>query len=262
MHKWIVYKHTNILNGKIYIGITGQGAERRWRSGGKGYKKCIAFYRAIEKYGWDNFSHEILFEGLDKGSAERLEQELIRDYRSNDSHYGYNIANGGKVGSVSEITKKRISETLKRNYKKENHPNYGKHYDDAFRKKLSIAHKGINAGEQSPNYGKHMCDTQRKRIRDTMMRRGISPSDEARRKAAIVKHEKGNSELWRRRIKEAKSLPVVQFSLNGDALKTYSSITEAVQDLGKNISGGSNITAVCKGRKKTAYGYIWKYAGE
>ena len=53
---WIIYKHTNLINNKIYIGQTCQRVEERWRKG-KGYDPKTYFAKAINKYGWDNFSH-------------------------------------------------------------------------------------------------------------------------------------------------------------------------------------------------------------
>ena len=60
---YTVYKHTS-PSGKVYIGITKRKPEYRWNKG-KGYRKDqLLFYRAIKKYGWDNFTHEILYTGL------------------------------------------------------------------------------------------------------------------------------------------------------------------------------------------------------
>ncbi len=70
-----VYKHTS-PNGKVYIGITKQDVKQRWRDG-NGYKTQPLFYRAIQKYGWDNITHEILFEGLDKSEAEQKETGIL-----------------------------------------------------------------------------------------------------------------------------------------------------------------------------------------
>ena len=67
-----VYKHTNKVNGKVYIGITYNKPEVRWGSNGIGYKRQL-FWNAIQKYGWDNFTHEILFES----QAYQKEIELI-----------------------------------------------------------------------------------------------------------------------------------------------------------------------------------------
>lgn len=47
-----VYKHTNIINGKIYVGITCRNPKIRWANG-KGYGSNIFFSRAIKKYGWN-----------------------------------------------------------------------------------------------------------------------------------------------------------------------------------------------------------------
>lgn len=111
--KFKVYMHRNKTNGKIYIGITGQKLEDRWREG-KGYKGCRAFSSAIKKYGWDGFEHILLFNGLTKEEAENKEIELIKKYNSNKKKYGYNISNGGNtIGKHSEETKRLIGEKAK-----------------------------------------------------------------------------------------------------------------------------------------------------
>ena len=103
---YTVYMHTS-PSGKRYIGITSMTIEKRWLNG-KGYQNQM-FYRAIQKYGWNNFKHEILFENLTKKEAEQKERDLISYYKSNQSKYGYNIENGGSsTGKMSEETKRKI----------------------------------------------------------------------------------------------------------------------------------------------------------
>ena len=62
-NKWCVYTHTNKINGKKYVGQTCQIPEKRWKNG-NGYKRNPYFYNAIQKYGWDNFEHQILASDL------------------------------------------------------------------------------------------------------------------------------------------------------------------------------------------------------
>ena len=130
MKKYIVYKHTNLLNNKVYIGITCQKVNRRWRDG-YGYKHCTYFYHAIQKYGWDNFKHEILFQDLTKEQAQEKEIGLIKQYKSNNYEFGYNLLRGGNLSTLefhhSEETKRQISKTMKQ--------------------------KGINIGNKNPNFG-------------------------------------------------------------------------------------------------------------
>ena len=95
---YTVYMHTNKINGKKYIGITRQKPERRWQKG-CGYDRTF-FGNAIKKYGWDNFEHEILFDGLTKEMAIGFEMALIAMHRTNQREYGYNISIGGETCDV------------------------------------------------------------------------------------------------------------------------------------------------------------------
>lgn len=130
--EYYVYKHT-APNGKVYIGQTCQSPEQRWKNG-KGYIKNQYFYRAIEKYGWDNFEHEILDANLTKDDANSIEKMYIALYQSNKSDFGYNQTEGGDGTSgfsPTDETRAKISLTLT-----------GHVVSDKTRQKLSMAQKG------------------------------------------------------------------------------------------------------------------------
>jgi len=102
MKSYLIYKHTNKVNGKCYIGQTCQDPKRRWGKDGNGYKnKHKKFWRAIQKYGWDNFTHDILYTGLTLEEANTLEQQLIEFYNSIKN--GYNISEGGSNNPSSPV---------------------------------------------------------------------------------------------------------------------------------------------------------------
>lgn len=111
--KYCIYKHTNKINGKIYIGQTCKSPKKRWNNGA-GYKPCTLFYRAIEKYGWDNFEHEILLEDLTLEEANKEETKFIKYFKSNNPKYGYNIREGGSNSPLPQETKDKLSEIQKR----------------------------------------------------------------------------------------------------------------------------------------------------
>lgn len=89
-----VYMHTNKTNGKKYIGITCQNPNRRWQNG-KGYRTQY-FYKAIVKYGWENFEHKVIYTNISRENACAIEKELIETHRTNEKTFGYNITNGGE----------------------------------------------------------------------------------------------------------------------------------------------------------------------
>lgn len=100
---YVVYKHTNKVNGKIYIGITGKKVPKyRWGRG-SGYHNNIHFVNAIKKYGWDNFEHEILETGLTCKEAKEREQFWIAKYNCNNPKFGYNKTKGGDSAPNSDV---------------------------------------------------------------------------------------------------------------------------------------------------------------
>lgn len=91
---YIVYMHVNKINNKKYIGITRQIPEKRWAKG-LGYR-TQPFYKAIQKYGWDNFEHVILFKKLNYKQACIYEKQLISKHNTTDFNLGYNCSDGGE----------------------------------------------------------------------------------------------------------------------------------------------------------------------
>ena len=107
---YTVYMHTTPSNKK-YIGITKQNPKDRWKNG-KGYMHNKYFWNAIQKYGWNNIQHTILFNQLSKEEAKQIEIELIKKYNLTDRNNGYNITKGGDGLNgmiVSEETKIKMS---------------------------------------------------------------------------------------------------------------------------------------------------------
>lgn len=94
---WLLYVHTNKINGKKYVGITSMTTDRRWGNG-SGYKGQ-SFYHAIQKYGWDNFDHEVVVTGLTEEEADYWERLYIKELNSKVPN-GYNRTDGGDAKSM------------------------------------------------------------------------------------------------------------------------------------------------------------------
>lgn len=97
---YCLYCHTS-PSGKKYFGIT-KNPLRRWQNG-YGYKRNKHFYNAIQKYGWENFTHEILISGLSWEAACELEEQHIADYKTYLYEYGYNGSLGGEKPANGRI---------------------------------------------------------------------------------------------------------------------------------------------------------------
>ena len=157
-------------SGKRYYGITKQKPSKRWKNG-KAYKKNKYFTNAINKYGWDSFTHEVLFNNLTEAEAKLLEQCYIALYDTTSQDKGYNITLGGESANGLKHTEEWKQSHSKRMSGKnnpmcdihicgENHYNYGKHPTKETRQKMSESRKG----EKNYMYGKHHTEKARKKI--------------------------------------------------------------------------------------------------
>lgn len=97
---WTVYIHivpkeiSGYEHDKYYVGITSFKPQARWQKDGYGYHTQY-FYKAIQKYGWDNIEHIILASNITKNEATKMETKMINLLHSSESTYGYNVSNGG-----------------------------------------------------------------------------------------------------------------------------------------------------------------------
>lgn len=161
--KWCVYVHTNKINSKRYVGITGRKTDVRWGFNGNGYKGQV-FFHAIDKHGWGNFEHEIITEGVSEQEAKLLEIELISKYNSNSSQYGYNVTGGGDgLFNPTDEIRKNISKRVSG----EKNPMFGKTHTEEVRHRLKILARD-RVGEKSPRYGKTFTREQKEKIRASL----------------------------------------------------------------------------------------------
>ena len=91
-----IYKSTNTINGKSYIGFDSAWPKRMNRHlENANYNREGKFYDAIRKYGWDKFQWEILYQSKDKEhTLNVMETQFIREY--NTFNQGYNMTEGGE----------------------------------------------------------------------------------------------------------------------------------------------------------------------
>ena len=142
---YFVYKHVNKINGKCYVGITCSSKPGiRWKNG-LGYKSQI-FYRAIEKYGWDNFEHVIIHKNLTKAQAICQEMFWIKLYKN--ENISYNTTNGGE-GSRGVPMPETTKEALKK-------ANTDRKCSEETKRKISESEKGKVCSEKNKQLYKYL----------------------------------------------------------------------------------------------------------
>ena len=227
----IIYKTTNLLNSKIYVGQTIRKNSNYLGSG-------ELFKKIVKKYGRKNFIRETLCECNTYEELNTQEVFWIDKLNSRNKKIGYNIAKGGfntnhsiesikkmkeSHKNISDETRKKISDAKKEFYKNnpnfqkgENHPMFGKHFSTEHKQKISNSTKG----EKSFMFGKHLSDETKKKIG------------------------------------EKSSKKVYQYDLQCNFIKEYNSVTDAAK---QNELFSSGISYVCRNNNKTCGGFIWKY---
>ena len=215
-----VYRHT-APDGKVYIGISSMELKKRWDSG-RGYKNNSYFTRSIEKYGWANFKHEVIYTDLSEDVAKEKEIELIAKHKSNERKYGFNISSGGESHAgikISEWHKQQISKASK-----------GRIVSVETRSKLSVASRRVW------NNKEHVDRMRELNLGANNHQYGVKRTDEE-------KLQRG-------------AKPVIQKDMNGNLVNMFISIHQA-GDI-THIARDS-IKKACNGIFKQAGGYLWEY---
>ena len=212
-------------NGKLYIGITSKKVSDRWGDNGSGYFTSKYFYKAIQKYGWDNIDHIILLENLSKDAACECEKYLIAKYRSNNSKYGYNLASGGEV-------------------------NRGYHFNQT---------QQVRAHLHEIKIGIPLSISHRESLKRAWIQRKQSGKGVPWNKGLKLKNTGKIDNFMKAGIQNGldQARPIYQMTLDGDILARFSSVRAASRYLGLSYSSG--IFAALSNKQKSAHGYKWKY---
>ena len=189
-----IYKITNTVNGKFYIGKTTHDAVKtRIRDHLTGNSKGSRLIKDdIEKCGQDAFTYEILHDGIIPEFLDTLEIDAIAKFNTIAPH-GYNRNKGGS-GSIkhSEETRRKMSKAKKGKPP----PNKGKTHSKEHRRKISEAMKGKTPSEETrrkisennaakrPEVRRKMSEAQKGK---TPWNKGKTSSEETRRKISAAR---------------------------------------------------------------------------
>ena len=202
-----IYKITNSINGKIYIGQTSLSIAERFAQHKRDSKKSEndrPLYRAFNKYGIDNFTIEEI-ENCSSAMVSERERYWIEYFQS--FKHGYNATIGGEGTPYADY--------------------------ELIYNMWSVQHKSMNEIEKSTGY------TQK------TIRRALNDYE-------ISKKER----LSRCGTWQNKTVAMIDKDTN-EILQIFVKIKDAYAFLGKQTS--SHIQEVCNGKRKTAYGYKWKF---
>lgn len=232
MYEGYIYKIYNNINDKVYIGQTIATIEIRWsqhKYDAKNKEQKYPLYHAMNKYGVSNF-YICMIEKIENKNKSELRKILnikecyyIELFNSCNHEYGYNLSVGGQASNTCQ---KQIDQ-----------------YD-----KVGIYIKTWNS------------------LTDVADFYNVS-------KASVSACCRGKSKscagyVWRFHgedfylYQNVQNVAVNQFSIDGKLLNGFLSISDASRFICRDEFGVSNITACCKGRTHTSYGYVWRYAGD
>lgn len=279
---YVVYCHTNNVNGKKYIGITNN-IKRRWSRSGKEYENQV-IGRAFQKYGWDSFTHEILYENITKEKAERLERDIISKLKCRINEDGYNVAAGGMLTSdflMVPVDQYDVNGNFIKSWNGmiEAGNSLGVHATNISAVCTGKTHtcggyKWAYKGEQPYDGVLNVLKkevyqfdlfgtliTKYNSISEASATSGVGGTLISKCCSGIIASCGGYLWSFNKKLSanmhEVSSSIVDMYDTDGNYIKTFTSIREA-----KSYIGGGNIVGSCNGRCITARGYVFRYHGE
>ena len=268
----VIYKITNSINDKIYIGQTTTSLEKRFRGhlGDMEREVNNKFYNAMKKHGAENFYIEPIEIGIN--SLESLSEREVFWIRYYDTYNnGYNSTEGGEISPMMYASvRTKVSNALK-----------GRVFSDEHRQKLSLANlgkEGVPHTEEHKSYmrelmtGREVSEETREKLREASL--GKTQSKETIEKR--MKYVRGVPKSKEHTMKLAKILNENRFVASGadspvsiavdqidkntnKVLKRFETISDAETSLGVKRGTGA-ISRAISGERKTAYGYKWENA--
>lgn len=252
-----IYLVTNRLNGKQYVGQTlRDDIELRWKEHRKICKASLGkyIYNAYLKHGIENFDFKVIC-NCDNEKCNDLEEEYIQKYNT-ISPNGYNLKSGGRNSRQHPDTIKLISERKK-----------GVPSKVVMTPELRKIRSQNSKGEKNPNYGKKLSDEQRQKISQK-----TKENWKAKKEAGFVQKPNVMNAMNEALKKKRESVPkkvkpkstsnkrsIAKLDQYGNIIEKFESMIEASKKT--NICGMS-ISKVCRGCRKTAGGFGWKYLDE
>lgn len=222
MIEGIIYKYTS-PSGKCYIGQTTNELLRRkaWNSG-KYHYAGAKIDRARSKYGSNSFSYEVLIRNTYSSRSTAIEDLNRLEIYYIGLYDSYRNGYNCTIGGDGVTGVKLTKEQIA---------------------------KVITA-----NKGKKLTEEHKRKIGDKS--KAWQNTEEGRAKMSKIR--KGRKHNKKHKVSESWVTHVLQYDLKGNFIGEYFSIVEAARAIGKE-SLKSNISAVCRGIRATAGGYMWKY---
>ena len=283
-----IYKITNKIDGKSYVGQSLNDPKIRWKQHFRENSGCICLRNAIQKYGKENFKTEIICICFDE-DINFYEIEYIEKFNT-ISPNGYNLQSGGNNGRrLHEDTKKKLSNTMKKvmnneDIKKKLSESTRLYYSvprtkvarsEEFKKNLSDKLKGRKLSEEDKqnkrkNAQKNIKNIVEQYTLDGVLLNTFNGTGDAARSLGLFKgsishvcngklNSTGGFKFKYVPINEGNvdeiKYKIEQYNFDGLLLNTYDSVKEASEKLN---TSDSSIYAVCKGRRKSHIGFIFK----
>lgn len=236
MHIGKIYRITNLLNNKVYIGKTQRSIKERWSEHCKS-SKCNKMFNAIKKYGKENFKIEEIYYSFDIDDLNQKEMFFISQYDSIEK--GYNLTFGGEGALHSKETRNKLSKIL----------------------------KGIDRSYAKKPLLRIQKDTGDIKVYDSLIS-AINDGFDGRSIRAVCKNERGNYshkgyhwvykqdyDNYTSKIYDANNKPIIKYDILTKQTTYYSSSDCCVRD-GYSIKSVKNC---CVGKRLCYSKCIWFY---